>query len=110
MDGNFKESIKDCGVPMWRRRLTLLPQTVDKANGTVGMIVATETPAVQYIPDPTKTGDFDCRNYIKAVEILDLDGVGFRRANEMPFVDSHTNTSIDKVLGTVLTCGLKAVS
>ncbi|MCJ9720787.1 hypothetical protein MOV66_10210 [Agrobacterium sp. SHOUNA12C] len=103
MAKSVKAAAEALGVPLRRRSLQLLPQTVDKESGTVGMIVATETAAVQYIPDPAQTGDFDCRNYIKALEILDMAGVDFGRAPGMPFVDSHdTHTSIDRVLGSVL--------
>ncbi|NKL74104.1 hypothetical protein GFM09_33710 [Rhizobium leguminosarum bv. viciae] len=41
------------------------------------MIVATEAPAVQWIPDPSQTGDFDERRYVKALEILSMQGVDF---------------------------------
>lgn len=91
------------GVPLQRRSLTVVVSSANIETRTVSMIVATETPALQYVPDPTKTG-VDCREYVPALEILSIEpgAIDFSRSVGMPFVDSHdTYSSIDRVLGTV---------
>ncbi|MBY5684833.1 hypothetical protein HFO32_22175 [Rhizobium leguminosarum] len=98
------------GIPLRRRSLTLVASSADKASLTVGMIVATEAPTAQWIPDPAQTGDFDFRSYIKALEILDMTGVDFSRAPGMPFCDSHRTETTGDVLGSVLNLRVEGVA
>jgi len=79
------------------RSLTLVPTSANKDTLTVTIIMATETPAVQWIPDPNRSGD-----YIQSMEILSMSGVDLSRSAGMPFCDSHnTHRTIGDVLGTI---------
>ncbi|MBY3363757.1 hypothetical protein [Rhizobium laguerreae] len=91
------------GFTMRRRNLAVVSSSVNQEARTVEMIAATETPATQWVPDPTQTGSFSQRHYVEADEVLGMDGIDFSRARGMPFGDSHNlYETVDNVLGTVI--------
>lgn len=91
------------GFAMRRRSLAVVSSSVDQEARTVNMIAATETPAVQWVPDPAQTGSFAQRRYVEADEVLGMDGIDFSRTRGMPFGDSHNlYETVDSVLGTVI--------
>lgn len=92
----------DNGVPISRRSLSWQPATANVGDLSVEMIVATEAPATQLIPDPFHSGSGPCP-MVLADEVLTMDGIDFSRSARMNFVDSHDiYSTIDKVLGSVM--------